>query len=273
MAFKSLTSPNEPTNAGQLRPLTVHTEPGTLMHAVYPAPTFTLWTGMVALELIFKALGKAIGERIAASSGGEVPAYMMVGTHPDTKQMFAVSNGEAVGWGAAPDHDGADLLNHLCQTVVRNTPIEVLESKTGMFVERTEAVTDSGGAGRWRGGVGLRRDIRFVSPGELITVAKKTRSRPWALEGGHQPNANNLVVYPGTPHEIAVSTRRVPVQPGDRFRLVSAGGAGRGDPHDREPDRVREDVLDGFVSAEAAREIYGFCPEPEAAELEKGTKP
>jgi N-methylhydantoinase B len=257
MAFKGLTSPHEPTNAGQMRPLTVKAEPGTLMHAVYPAPTFTLWTGMVALELIFKALAQGMPDRLAASSGGEVPGYMMVGLHPDTRRLFAVSNGEAIGWGAAPDHDGGDLLNHLCQTVVRNTPMEVMEAKTTMLFERAEAVANSGGAGRWRGGVGLRRDIRFLGAGEMVTVAKKTRSRPWALGGGREPEPNTLIAFPGTSRERRVSTRRVPVNAGDRFRVISAGGGGRGNPLEREPERVRDDVLDGFVTPEAALEVYG----------------
>jgi N-methylhydantoinase B len=260
MAFKALTSPHESTNAGQMRPLEVRAEPGTIMHAVYPAPTFTLWTGMVALELIFKALAQGVPESVPASSGGEVPGYMMVGTHPDTGRMFAVSNGEAVGWGAAPGHDGADILNHLCQTVVRNTPIEVMEAKTTLVFDRVELEIDSGGAGRWRGGVGMHREIHFTGAGEVVTVAKKTTSPPWALDGGSETVPNTLIAYPGTPREQRVSTKRVPVQPGDRFRVIGAGGAGRGDPRLREPERVREDVLDGFVSPHAAREIYGVDP-------------
>jgi N-methylhydantoinase B len=260
MAFKGLTSPGEPTNGGQLRPLVVRAEPGTLMHAVYPAPTFTLWAGMVALELIFKALAQGAPDAVPASSGGELPGYMMVGIHPDTGRLFAISNGESIGWGATAGHDGADLLNHLCQTVVRNTPIEVMEAKTTMFFERAEAIRDSGGAGRRRGGVGMRRDIRFVGPGELLAVTKKSTA-PWGLDGGGEPEANRMIAYPDTPRERRVTTRRVAVESGDRFRVLSAGGGGRGDPREREAERVREDVLDGFVSREAAHDVYGVDPE------------
>ncbi|MFD2354046.1 hydantoinase B/oxoprolinase family protein [Nonomuraea ferruginea] len=80
---------------------------------------------------------------------------MMVGTHPDTGRMFAVSNNDAVGWGGTPDHDGIGPANHLAQTQARNTPVEVLEARTGMFFERLEMRTDSGGAGRHRGGGGV----------------------------------------------------------------------------------------------------------------------
>jgi N-methylhydantoinase B len=258
VAFKALTTPNEPANTGQMRPLVVRAEPGNLFHAIYPAPTFTLWTGIVALELIFKALGQGMPDRLAASSGGDMPGYMMVGVHPDTNQMFAISNGDVVGWGATQEHDGSDLTIHFSEGVARNTPIEVMEARTTMFFERVEAVTDSGGAGRHRGGVGLRRDIRFLGEGEIITVAKKTKSRPWALDGGHESAPTSIVVYPETPREQRVSTKRLPVLPGDRLSVITAGGGGHGDPSERDPEAIRDDIRDEYISLEAARDVYGL---------------
>ncbi|MEU5829128.1 hydantoinase B/oxoprolinase family protein [Micromonospora tulbaghiae] len=257
VAFKGVTTPHEQTNAGHFAPLRVRAEPGTLFHAQYPAATFTQWTGTVALELILKALAQGMPDRLAASSGGDVPGFMMVGLHPDTGDMFAVSNNDPVGWGGTPRHDGIGPANHLCQTQARNTPVEVLESKTGMFFERLEIRTDSGGAGRFRGGCGLRRDIRFVTPGEFLTVIKKTRSAPWALAGGEQPEPNQVVVFPGTDREHRVSTRRTAVAVGDRVTLLTAGGGGHGDPRSRDPEAVRRDVAEGYVSARAARDVYG----------------
>ncbi|MEV4819226.1 hydantoinase B/oxoprolinase family protein [Micromonospora tulbaghiae] len=257
VAFKGVTTPHEQTNAGHFAPLRVRAEPGTLFHAQYPAATFTQWTGTVALELILKALAQGMPDRLAASSGGDVPGFMMVGLHPDTGDMFAVSNNDPVGWGGTPRHDGIGPANHLCQTQARNTPVEVLESKTGMFFERLEIRTDSGGAGRFRGGCGLRRDIRFVTPGEFLTVIKKTRTAPWALAGGEQPEPNQVVVFPGTDREHRVSTRRTAVAVGDRVTLLTAGGGGHGDPRSRDPEAVRRDVAEGYVSARAARDVYG----------------
>jgi N-methylhydantoinase B len=257
VAFKAITTPDEQTNAGHFAPLRVLAEPGTLFHAVYPAATFTQWTGTVALELIYKALAQGMPERLPASSGGDVPGFMMVGRHPDTGQMFAVSNNDPVGWGGTSDHDGIGPANHLCQTQARNTPVEVLEAKTGMFFERVQIRTDSGGAGRFRGGCGLRRDIRFVTDGEFLSVIKKTKSAPWALDGGRQPEPNTVVVFPGTDRERRVSTKRTPVRAGDRVTLLTAGGGGHGDPADRDPAGVRHDVQEGYVSREAARDVYG----------------
>ena len=219
VVLKALTTPNEPSNAGHSKALEVHAEPGNLFHAVYPAPTFTLWTGIVALELLFKALASAIPDRIAASSGGDVPGFMMLGLHPKTGKFFALSNNDAIGWGASPEHDGSSALIHFSESICRNTPVEVLEPNTGMFFERVELRTDSGGAGKYRGGLGLRRDIRFVSDGEFLTVMKKSKTRPWGLEGGLEPEANTIIAFPGTDREMRMSTKRVPVSTGDRISV------------------------------------------------------
>lgn len=258
VVLKNLTSRDEPSNEGTTVPLTVLAEPGTLFHAVYPAPTFTLWTGIVALELVYKALAQGMPHLLAASSGGDVPGFMMVGDHPDTGEFYAISNNDPVGWGASPDHDGLNATIHLSESTVRSTPLEVLEARSGMLFERMEIRTDSGGAGRFRGGNGIVRDIRFVAPGELLSVIKKTKSRPWALEGGQEPEPNTVTTFPGTDREATVSTKRVPVQPGDLIRIESAGGGGHGDPLQRDPDAVRHDLAEGYISAEAARTVYGL---------------
>jgi N-methylhydantoinase B len=257
VVFKALTSADQPTNEGTVAPLRVVADPGTLFHAVYPQPTFTLWTGIVAVELITKALAQGMADRLPASSGGDVPGFMMVGTHPDTGQLFAVSNNEVIGWGAGAGHDGAHALSHVSGSTGRVTPVEVLEARTGMRFERWEIRTDSGGAGQFRGGCGTRRDIRFVTPGEFLTVIKKTKVRPWALAGGQEPEPNQVIVFPGTDREHRVSTTRTKVAPGDLITVLTAGGGGHGDPRARDPEAVRQDVVEGYVSAAAAKTVYG----------------
>lgn len=264
VVLKALTSPDQPSNGGTTAPLEVRAEPGTLFHAVYPAPTFTLWTGIVALELVFKALAQGMPERLAASSGGDVPGFMMVGTHPDTGELFAISNNDPVGWGGTPTHDGLDATIHLSESIVRNTPIEVLEARSGMRIDRMEIRTDSGGAGRHRGGCGIRRDITFTCDGEFLSVIKKTTTAPWALAGGHEPDPNQVLAHPGTDRERRLRTERVPVTAGDRVRLLTAGGGGHGDPRDRDHGRVARDVAEGYVSPTAARDVYGVAGPGEA---------
>jgi N-methylhydantoinase B len=258
VVLKSLTSPTQPSNGGTTAALEVIAEPGQLFHAVYPAPTFTLWTGIVAFELIYKALAQGMPDLLPASSGGDVPGFMMVGTHPETGEFFAISNNDPVGWGASPHHDGLDASIHISESTVRNTPVEILEARSGMFFERFEIRQDSAGAGRFRGGCGARRDIRFRSHGEFLSVIKKTKTRPWALDGGHEPDASQVIVFPGTDREHRVSTKRVTVAPGDRITLLTAGGGGHGDPARRDPEAVRRDVAEGYLSPQAARDVYGI---------------
>ena len=126
-----------------------------------------------------------------------------------------------------------------------------------MFFERYELRCDSGGPGKYRGGLGLRRDIRFLSDGEFMTVMKKTKSRPWALAGGQEPDANTVIAFPGTEKEMRMSTRRVPVKAGERVTVLTAGGGGHGSPRERDPVLIAEDLRDGFISEEAARRDYG----------------
>ena len=258
LVLKSLTTPNDPSNAGHFRPLTVAAEPGTLFHAVYPAATFTLWTAHLAIELVYKALAKGMEERLAASSGGDVPGFMMVGIDP-SGSLYAVSNNDPVGWGATAKHDGVNATNHISGSLVRNTPIEVMEIRTGMLMNSLELRCDSGGAGRFRGGLGATRKIAFRTSGEFLTVTKKTKTRPWALAGGCDTDPISMVLFPGTAKEKRVGTYRAQVAAGDQAIYETAGGAGYGPAREREPSLVLEDVLEGYVSMDAARDIYGVA--------------
>ena len=255
--FKSMTTPREPTNAGHVRPLEVIAPPGNIFHAVYPAPTFAALTTAVALELIHKALAQTL-ESVPAASGSEIPTFDLTGIHPRSGELFSISQNEGIGWGAMKEHDGGNGLQHPCTSLMRNTSIEVFEQKAPILHERLELRTDSGGAGRRRGGLGTRRDIRAVAPVEILSMHQKTRTRPWALHGGKEAETSAMIAWPGTPRERAVSTVRFDLEPGEGFHHFSGGGGGYGDPLEREPERVVDDVLDGYISVEAAERDYGI---------------
>ncbi|MYA40062.1 MAG: hydantoinase B/oxoprolinase family protein [Acidimicrobiia bacterium] len=254
--FKSLTTPDTPANHGHYQPLEVVCPPGNLFHAVYPSPTYTLWTGMAGFELINKALAQGL-DGIHASSGSDLPGFMAVGNRPHTERMYLVSNNEGIGWGATPVHDGANALQHPSTSSVRNTSIEVLENEAPLFHERLELRQDSGGAGRWRGGLGVSRRVKFVAPGEVLSMKKKTKTRPWALRGGHEPETNAMVVWPDTDRAHRARMERFSMKADDSFHNLSAGGGGWGDPLDRPINLVLDDVVDGYVSAEQAEQVYG----------------
>jgi N-methylhydantoinase B len=257
IAFKSLTTPALPSNAGNYRPLRVIAPPGSLLNAVYPAATYTLWTGHVAFEVIFKAISEPLLDRISACSGGDLPGFQMNGIHPLTHRFYALSNNEPIGYGASSSHDGSNALQTHTANIARNTPIEVLEMRTGMRIEKMELLRDSGGPGKFRGGLGVQRDIRIVADGELLSVMKRTKRNPWALAGGKEPIPCAMYMFVGTQREIRVGTYRTKVHKDDICVLKTAGGGGFGNPKERDPAMVLEDVLDGYVSIDSAEKDYG----------------
>ncbi len=246
--FKFLTSPNSPSNHGHYLALDVKADPGNLFHAVYPAATYMPWTKMVAFELIAKALAPVI-DWIPMSSGGDEPGFMAVGKHARTGNTFVVSNNEGIGWGATHSHDGANALQHPSTSTVRNTPIEVLERQSNLFHEGLCLIDDSGGIGRHRGGLGVRRQVRVVAETEIISMKKKSKTVGWGLKGGQpSPVKNHMVLWPGEQREKRVGLYRVTLMEGERFINYSAGGAGWGAPEQRDQAATEFDLRNRYAT-------------------------
>jgi N-methylhydantoinase B len=259
LCFKTVTTPDEDSNAGQYAPLTTVAPEGNIFHATYPAPNFTIWTAILGIDVVYKALAKAVPERVPASSGGDLLSIMVYGENPETGRQFVEANNEGVGWGAAPDHDGANALMHISESMVQNVPVEVYENKAPLEIERLTLRQDSGGAGEYRGGLGIRRDYRFTHPLGALSIIQKTKTDNWGLDGGSPGKRNAVVLHHDTDREEWTGMMRGTFDAGEGLSNRSGGGAGRGDPHDRPPEKVREDVLDGYISREAAREEYGVA--------------
>ncbi|HEY1485841.1 MAG TPA: hydantoinase B/oxoprolinase family protein, partial [Micromonosporaceae bacterium] len=135
LVFKALTTPDSSVVAGNFRPMRVITEPGSVMHAVPPMPTFTLWTGLLAGEVVLKALAQGMPDQVPACSGGDVCSMMGLGVNPRTGEAWLEATNEAVGFGAHAGGDGEDGIMHLSEPGCRNNPVEVLETKSPMFIE------------------------------------------------------------------------------------------------------------------------------------------
>ncbi|PRX70128.1 N-methylhydantoinase B [Nonomuraea fuscirosea] len=268
LVFKALTTPDTPVVAGNFRPLRVVTEPGSVMHAVPPMPTFTLWTGLLGGEVVLKALAQGMPDRVPACSGGDVCSMMGLGVNPRTGEAWLEATNEAVGFGGHAGGDGEDGIMHLSEPGCRNNPVEVLETKSPMFIESYGYRPDSGGPGRHRGGVGVGRTYRFTAPSTGICLVYKTRTRPWAIGDGMPGESNHVILNPGTGREV--------VQGGSYNRLDAdevlvnntGGGGGYGDPFEREPVRVAADVRNGFVSVAAAARDYGVSVDPVTFEVD-----
>ncbi|MFI1094037.1 hydantoinase B/oxoprolinase family protein [Streptomyces sp. NPDC020917] len=257
LVFKALTTPDTPVVAGNFAPLRVVTDPGSVMHAVPPMPTFTLWTGLLAGEVILKALAQGMPHLVPACSGGDVSSMMGLGTNPRTGQPWLEATNEAVGFGGHLGGDGEDGIMHLSEPGCRNNPVEVLEQKSPMFIERYGYVPDTAGPGRHRGGVGVQRVYRFTAPSTGIALVYRTKSAPWPVDGGEPATPASIVLNPGTDREVVTRGSYNALEAGDVLANITGGGGGYGPASERDPAKVLEDVIDGFVSVEAARSAYG----------------
>ena len=256
LVLKTLTTADEPTNAGHYEPLSVHAPEGNLFHATPPAPTFTQWPAHTGVMMIYEALAKGMPDRIPASSGSDLGAAMFWGDRADRDGSFMMGCNEGVGWGGTVEHDGANGVMNITESNVRNTPVEVMEANTPLLVERVELRPDSGGPGEYRGGLGIRKDYRFLEDGKALATVKKTKTDNWGIDGGQPGARNEVVLRPGTDDEESTGTFRDSFIAGERLSNRTAGGGGYGNPHDRDPEAVLDDVLDGYVSRHAARETY-----------------
>lgn len=263
LIFKSLTTPDSPVVAGNFAPLRVITEPGSVMHAVHPMPTFTLWTGLLAGEVILKALAQGMPGQVPACSGGDVSSMMGVGIDPRTGETWVEATNEAVGFGGHAGGDGEDGIMHLSEPGCRNNPVEVLEQKAPVFIESYGFVPDSGGAGKHRGGVGVSRHYRFEADSTGICLVYKTKSAPWPLEGGKAATPARIVLDQGTAQENVTQGGMYPRPAGSSLNNVTGGGGGYGNSLERDPERVLQDVVDGFVSRAHAATDYGVVITPE----------
>jgi len=258
-AVKALTVPKAPPNEGHFRPLKVTATPRTLFNPVPPAPTFLYFcTALRLVDLIPLALAEAIPEKVPASSGSDVSVILMYFLDHESGRGETVGGAEPIGMGALRDADGQNALVHHSEGGCRSIPVEVIESRAPMLVERFELRRDSGGPGKHRGGLGVRKDYRTLSNGLAISLIERiTGPEPPGLHGGNPGRRGTVVFYPGTDREERGGRMKREMSPRDVASIETHGGGGYGDPFQRDPKAVLEDVRNGYVSPEAAQRDYG----------------
>ena len=268
LIFKAITTPDTPANDGNFRPLRVEAPPGSLMHAVPPAATFTLWPGILATEVVTKALAQGIPDIVPACSGGDLCSMMGVGTHPRTGKIWLESTNEGVGFGGHAGGDGEHGIMHLTEPGCQNVPIEVMETKAPLLIEQYGLRQDSGGAGEHPGGLGVTRKYRFLSEASALTLIKKTKTRPWGMAGGQTGENCHVILRPGTEREQTTGMVYEAMTPGEVLVNCSGGGGGWGEPLRRDPEKVLNDVRNGYISLTSAERDYGVVIDPGALTLE-----
>ena len=257
-AIKALLDPDLPVNSGYYRAIDVEAPRGCLLNAEPPAAVGDrAATGNILGDLIFGAFAKAIRERASAGCG-PYAGVVASGRDPRNGLYFVDYETFAGASGALHDLDGRDAVRvHVSGSA--NLPVEAVEQEYPLAVLRYELLEDSGGAGERRGGLGTRRDIMALGD-DCRLSGRGLRFHQGARGefGGRPGSVGRFVLHPDTGRErpLDPAFSELAFARGDVIRIETAGGGGYGPPHARRPDRVFRDVLEGRVSARAARTEY-----------------
>lgn len=258
--FKALTSPHSPANGGSFRPLKLLTKEGTLFHAKEPAAVgFYYEVGIRVYDLIWRCLAPHMPEKLPAGHFASIAGTFIGGIHPDTGRQYTIIEPQIGGWGAAFGRDGNSAIFSGVHGETYNCPAEISEARNGLTIDRLELSTDPGGEGEFTGGRGIRLDYRVRRDNSFLTLGY-TRSRiaPWSIAGGHEGSQNYALVMrkDGTSERFAFGSG-IRVDKDDVIRIITGAGGGVGDPKKRDPEKVRNDVKNGYLTAERAADIYG----------------
>lgn len=255
-AVKCLTDPFGPMNEGALRPIAVKAPEGSFLNPRPPAgggPRAIICYRI--FEAVIGALAPALPDRVAAAASHFAnPTFG--GWDRARGRRFVAYELVLSGTGARATKDGCEAMSYAFNA--SNIPVEAQEANQPIVVERFELVPDSAGAGKFRGGCGIRRDLRFLADeGKLTNLSEREKFPPYGLFGGRSGALARTVLNPGPAEERVHGKQSREFAYGDVISFQQSGAGGYGDPFQRDPARVLEDVLDDYVSVDAAREGYG----------------
>ncbi len=246
-------------NSGCYRPIEVLAPLGTVVNCRSPAPVVNrMMTAHRVVNVVMGALAQAVPGRIPAAYYGVSYVYSL-GTEKTDGAPDVYLEIEVGGWGAHPEEDGPSAFSAGLHNL-SNSPIEMVESQHPVTFTGYGLTPDSGGAGRTRGGLGLHREWRMdAETGTLATSFERFRIPPYGLAGGKPAACGRLLVRRnGQVQSMPSKVSGVALKKGDVVRLETSGGGGYGDPATRPRDAVANDLRDGYVSAKAAKEVYGM---------------
>jgi N-methylhydantoinase B len=268
VAYKCLTSPTDyPINDGAFRSLKAVVPPGRVISATRPAPMRWWMTyPMTIIDTVFKAMAPVMPDKVAAGHHADLISCNINGINPKTGRLFLGGLGPlGGGWGAKKTEDGVSATVCLNDGDTHNAPVEQVETKTPLMIERHALIENSGGPGRRRGGLGIVKAVAARSPINVNTQIERMHCRPWGLEGGLSGTGNYVHLRRKGETKTDFPNAKVFVtrlEAGDCVTIHSGGGGGFGAPWEREVEMVVEDMRQGYIDAEAAEKYYGVKVDP-----------
>lgn len=258
VAVTMLAGRSESPNEGHFRPLEVITRPGSMFHPLPPSPCFLYgWPALQAMEVIYDAVSKALPQAVPACSGGDTCALVWWGVREATGEPWADGDPHPVGQGAHVHGDGASSLIHHAEAAKRFSPTEVWEQRNPWMMEKVELAQDSGGAGKYRGGLGVDLFFHLLEDAYVTSTVERTKNAPCALVGGLPARPNGAALrYPDGRRISYRKVTRLKVPKGATLELDNGGGGGYGPPEERDSAAVFADVREGYISEEHARRHY-----------------
>jgi N-methylhydantoinase B len=259
-ALKVLVDPDGPTNHGMLEPVHIAAPEGSVVNASFPAATAArAQTCQRIIDAILGALASAVPDRVIAASNGANGVATFSGTGPDGRYYLYMET-IGGGGGARAYKDGTDGVQ-VHTTNTSNLPVEALENEYPLLVERYELIDDSGGAGTWRGGLGLRRVYRGL--GHQLTFSgqgERAVHPPWGLFGGHAGGTGSIaLLHDGRKREeLAIKPASLEVGPDTAVCIETPGAGGYGPPEHRDADSIAQDYRSEKFGAGFMREAYGY---------------
>lgn len=258
-AIRCLSEVEIPNCQGYMRPVRIEAPEGTIVNPRFPAACAARGViGYRVFDAIMGALAEAVPERVIAAGEGGPTLFSIGGEHRG--DSFVLTEVMVGTWGARATQDGVEGISNPAANL-SNQPIELIEAEMPLEVVRYGLVADSGGAGRYRGGLAFIREFRLLGEEAVCTLRSDRRAhRPYGIDGGQPggPSSNLLRGADGRERVLpTMPMSAIPLRRGDRFRHISAGGGGYGDPLERDPQAVLFDVVEEKVSARAAKQDYG----------------
>jgi N-methylhydantoinase B len=250
-----------PNNVGFFRCVEIKVPEASVLNPVMPGPCAArALTGYRVFDTMLGALAQIVPERVPAAGEGGNSVICISGLRPNRKP-FIIVDMICGAWGGRPDKDGLEAVTNASQNL-SNMPVEVMEAEHPVRVEEYAFVPDTCGAGKWRGGVGLRRSYRILAPEALLQMrTDRVAFAPYGLAGGEPGGRSRNFMEIGNQRE-ALPGKVTMTVPHDAVIIhEQAGAGGFGDPSERDPALVREDLADGKISEEFARTHYGFLPD------------